>query len=92
MLHQGKATDGCGPELETGCSRSSTVYYVLNPCQSTVVFRSIRMAIWGVTTLTNRTFRMTPWDMCDLRNFFVFTPCFDPNLGKFRVTSKGPFV
>jgi hypothetical protein len=58
----------------------------------TVVLCSIRKAIWGVTMLTNRTFRMTPWDMCDLQIFFVFTPFFDPNLGKFRVTSRGPFA
>jgi hypothetical protein len=55
-------------------------------CQYTVAFRSIRPAIWGVTTLTNRTFRMTPWDMCDLGFLFRFYPFFDPNLGKFRVT------
>jgi hypothetical protein len=75
---------------------------LLAPCESllmlwtqkhnTVVFRSIRKAIWGVTTLTNRTFRMTPWDCVTYEFFFVFTPFFDPNLGKFRVTSGGPFA
>jgi hypothetical protein len=58
----------------------------------TVVFRSIRKAIWGVTMLTNRTFRTTPWDMRDLRKNSFLPPFFDPNLGKFRVTSRGPFA